>query len=101
MFHRRNGNNANIERVTVQHIAGDDQRRAIFIELDGVHFATPRKPPCGCMCPHGPTLFSSYAEKLAEKHALRSCPIGWRPSKSVRPLRSEEHTSELQSHSDL
>src|SRR2546429_881707 len=60
--------------------------RAMFIEVDFVHFATPRKPPCGCMCPHGPTLFSSYAEKLAEKHALRSCPIGWRPSKSARPL---------------
>src|SRR5947207_5050825 len=55
-----------------------------------------RRPPRSTLFPYT-TLFRSLRQHLSAKLRL---PVG-RRSAAAEPARSEEHTSELQSHSDL
>src|SRR5438132_8974806 len=58
-----------------------------------------RRPPRSTLFPYT-TLFRSVGAALGVHAWRRSAPTASRPAARV-PRRSEEHTSELQSHSDL
>src|SRR5438034_7023705 len=68
--------------------------------LSAVFFLMIRRPPRSTLFPYT-TLFRSRPLLLlfrrGEQHVVEDQPVARR----VRELRSEEHTSELQSHSDL
>src|SRR5438034_3751789 len=69
-----------------------------------------RRPPRSTLFPYT-TLFRSERleatlQTMTKLHRVRGHFINWYDTKTLRPLepiyvRSEEHTSELQSHSDL
>src|SRR6202012_6278322 len=56
-----------------------------------------RRPPRSTLFPYT-THFRSRASKASEPRCPCRC---WNPWDGRNPARSEEHTSELQSHSDL
>src|SRR5438034_6463003 len=65
----------------------------------------PRRPPRSTLFPYT-TLFRSYGRRRrCERWIRSSASCTWTPRTStpptIRTWRSEEHTSELQSHSDL
>src|SRR5438132_4535825 len=63
-----------------------------------------RRPPISTLFPYT-TLFRSRHEKMEEVGELKVPPLNAVPERRGQPggirTRSEEHTSELQSHSDL
>src|SRR5438034_3063419 len=62
-----------------------------------------RRPPRSTLFPYT-TLFRSAIERaavLSDKEILEPADFGPRPPSPSPNVRSEEHTSELQSHSDL
>src|SRR5436190_23166838 len=59
-------------------------------------FLVVRRPPRSTLFPYT-TLFRSSSPAPTAASAARTC----RSSRDARQVRSEEHTSELQSHSDL
>src|SRR5437773_6588935 len=68
----------------------------------------PRRPPISTLFPYT-TLFRSLFSANREqpiigqeaRHAVQNARLRSTPGGAVSPLRSEEHTSELQSHHDL
>src|SRR5438034_8031963 len=59
-----------------------------------------RRPPRSTLFPYT-TLFRSLTPQDSALHALNRLAYGPRPGDVPQAVRSEEHTSELQSHSDL
>src|SRR5437773_11199279 len=59
-----------------------------------------RRPPRSTLFPYT-TLFRSSAGRPADVPARRGAPRRGRRLGGLEPVRSEEHTSELQSHHDL
>src|SRR5947207_15955060 len=76
----------------------------IFFTLDFIFFFLVRLPPRSTLFPYT-TLFRSNGETLAGSHSSKPSAGAFTTSDSPgvvkAPARSEEHTSELQSHSDL
>src|SRR2546427_3654549 len=59
-----------------------------------------RRPPRSTLFPYT-TLFRSVAFERSRPHGAPRAPCAFRPLELAAQLRSEEHTSELQSQSNL
>src|SRR5437773_7751911 len=63
-----------------------------------------RRPPWSTLFPYT-TLFRSFIDlavaQIAGVGVILADFLGWEPTGEIRQDRSEEHTSELQSHHDL